>query len=194
MLCPGSWSRPSTGLYPWVSRSSAATRSRVGQVALARCRHSSRYSGASSRPCKVILLAGANRSRRHDRSPKSSGRSPSTPSAPAERQQRSRRWHAIPRPRRAILRPALGRSAAMGEHAYYSTHAGFLAHSLCDQGRFGDAAALVDALSGRRAPPTTSCRRSSGEAHRQESQRARVTIQPRSGSPRMRWRYWAGID
>ena len=43
----------------------------------------------------------------------------------------------------AILRPALGRYEEMGEQAYYSTHAGVLAHLLCDQGRFGEAAAFV---------------------------------------------------
>ena len=48
-----------------------------------------------------------------------------------------------PQAAEAILRPALGRFEEIGEQAYYSTHAGILAHLLCDQGRFGEAAAFV---------------------------------------------------
>ena len=48
-----------------------------------------------------------------------------------------------PQAAEAILRPALGRYEEIGEQAAYSTHAGFLAHVLYDQGRFDEAAAFV---------------------------------------------------
>ena len=48
-----------------------------------------------------------------------------------------------PQTAEAILRPALGRFEEIGGQAAYSSYAGVLAHVLCDQGRFGEAATFV---------------------------------------------------